>query len=109
MKNSSLLKLTLLTVLATALTACASTNHLEEKTIAEQLKEISISEKAAELLATETDEALIREELVCSEEPTLGTRFTTKVCRTQTELDDMRKTAKRDAEVAYRLIGNRGL
>lgn len=111
MKIDYILKLTAFTILNTVLFACTSTNTLDmqsqvlpqEQFFAEQLKDIQITEKAAELLATETDEIIIREKLVCRNEQTIGSRFRTKICRTQAELDAIRKNAKRETITAQRL------
>ncbi len=111
MKTRFLFKLSTYSILAVYLTACSSTTYLSEQekklspeeSIQQQLEDINITEDAAELLSTETNEVLIREELVCRNETKLGTRFKKKVCRTQAELDAIEANARRETITAQRL------
>ena len=102
MKSHLLLKISTITVLATLFSGCVSTLMTEEQPQEKKFEGIAITEKAADLLNTETDLILIREELVCKNEAKLGTRFKTNVCSTQSELDAMAENARRETSTAQR-------
>ena len=110
MKTGHILKFATYISLIAAFSACSTImlpntqpqESTQKQSFTEQLGDIQITEEAAELLITETYEIIIREKLVCRNEAKLGTRFKTDICRTQTELDAMRKNAKRETINAQR-------
>jgi len=68
----------------------------------EELKTITVSNKAKQLIVHEDDENKLREELVCKLEKKLGTRFKEKKCYTKSELEVKRKAAKEEAKELQR-------
>ncbi len=82
------------------ISACSTTSSTLTEATPEQknqqeLKDITLSEKTKTLLATETDEDAIREELICKREKQIGTHFKKKVCWTKAELEAMRAESKK--------------
>lgn len=74
----------------------------EEQKIDEQLKDIYVSNDAKVLVATESNEEKLREELVCKSEKQIGTKFKKKVCYTRAELEAKRAASKQEANELQR-------
>ncbi len=72
------------------------------QTIDKELSEIHATEGVKELVANETDEEKLREELICKSEKQLGTRFRKKVCYTKAEYEAKRRAAQEEAKELQR-------